>query len=238
MKAIVIAKQGTPVSPNVQVVDDWPDPNAGPGEVLVKTEASALNHLDLWIGRGLPGLEFEYPRITGSDGCGTIEAVGDGVDASWIGKRVAVNAAVPQPQPALPGIGTDAGDIRMIGEHDPGTMAQKFVAPVTNVACVGDVEATDAAAYALTHLTAWRMLVTRAGLRCGQNVLITGIGGGVALACLNIAKHLGCKTIVTSRHQSKLDKAARLGADHCILDTGEEWSRQVRQATVLRRWRV
>ncbi len=68
MKAAVISQQGTPVAPNVQVVDDWPDPKAGPGEVLVKTEASALNHLDLWIGRGLPGLDFDYPRITGSDG--------------------------------------------------------------------------------------------------------------------------------------------------------------------------
>ena len=101
MKAIVIAKQGTPVSPNVQVVGDWPDPTAGPGEVLVKTKASALNHLDLWIGRGLPGLDFAYPRITGSDGCGTIEAVGAGVDESWIGKRIALNAAVPQPNAPL-----------------------------------------------------------------------------------------------------------------------------------------
>ena len=231
MKAVVIAKQGTPVSPNVQVVDDWPDPTAASSEVLVKTEASALNHLDLWIGRGLPGLDFEYPRITGSDGCGTIEAVGAGVDESWIGKRIALNAAVPQPDAPLPGVDASSGDIRMIGEHDPGTMAEKFVAPVANVACVGDVEATDAAAYALTHLTAWRMLMTRAGLRCGQSVLITGIGGGVALACLNIAKHLGCKTIVTSRHQSKLDQAANLGADHGILDTGEDWSREVRQIT-------
>ncbi|MCH8211515.1 MAG: zinc-binding dehydrogenase [Planctomycetes bacterium] len=231
MKAVVIAKQGTPVAPNVQVVDDWPDPTAAPGNVLVKTEASALNHLDLWIGRGLPGLDFDYPRITGSDGCGTIEAVGAGVDESWMGKRVVVNAAVPQPQPELPEIGSGPGDIRMIGEHDPGTMAEKFVAPVTNVACVGDAEPTDAAAYALTHLTAWRMLISRAQLRAGQTVLITGIGGGVALACLNIARHFGCKTVVTSRHQSKLDKAADLGATHGILDTGEDWSRQVRQVT-------
>ncbi|MHC5023792.1 MAG: zinc-binding dehydrogenase [Planctomycetota bacterium] len=231
MKAIVVSKQGAPVAPNVQVVEDWPDPAAGPDEVLVRTEAAALNHLDLWVGRGVPGLDLEYPRITGSDGCGVVEEVGAEVDDSWVGRRVVLNAAVPIAAPPSPELDPLPPDLEMIGEHRPGTLAARFVAPVANVIDVGDADPAEAAAYALTHLTAWRMLVTRAGLRAGQTVLITGIGGGVALACLGIARHLGCRTIVTSRHQWKLDQAAKLGADFGVLDDGEDWSRAVRSAT-------
>jgi NADPH:quinone reductase-like Zn-dependent oxidoreductase len=106
------------------------------------------------------------------------------------------------------------------------------VAPVANVLELDDsIDPVNAAAYALTHLTAWRMLRTRARLREGDTVLITGIGGGVALACLGIASHLGCRTVVTSRHQWKLDRAVKLGASHTILDGGEDWSREVRRLT-------
>ena len=224
MKAATIAQQGSPVSPNVRIVDDWPEPTAGAGEVIIRTEASALNHLDLWVGRGLPG-------IGGSDGCGRVEAVGDGVDESWIGRRVIINAAVPIPERVHPDRRAAPLDISMIGEHTNGTHRAKFAAPVTNILDIGDTDPIDAAAYGLSHLTAWRMLVTRAQLRAGMTVLITGIGGGVALAALTIAKHFGCTTIVTSRHQWKLDKATELGADHAVLDEGEDWSRAVRGCT-------
>ncbi|MCH8153896.1 MAG: aconitate hydratase AcnA [Proteobacteria bacterium] len=113
----------------------------------------------------------------------------------------------------------------MIGEHEPGTMAQNFVVPAENVLDIGDANAVDAAAFGLTHLTAWRMLWTKARLEPGQSVLITGIGGGVALAALNLARHFGCTTIVTSRHQWKLDEALKLGADHAVLDAGEPGKR-------------
>jgi NADPH:quinone reductase-like Zn-dependent oxidoreductase len=119
----------------------------------------------------------------------------------------------------------------MIGEHGPGTHAEHFLAPATNVVAIGDADPVQAAAFALTHLTAWRMLVTRARLQAGMTVLIPGIGGGVALAALGIARHFGCTTIVTSRHQAKLDRARALGADHAILDAGKDWSREVRAAT-------
>jgi NADPH:quinone reductase-like Zn-dependent oxidoreductase len=119
----------------------------------------------------------------------------------------------------------------MIGEHGPGTHAALFTAPATNVVAIGDADPVQAAAFALTHLTAWRMLVTRARLQAGMTVLIPGIGGGVALAALGIARHFGCTTVVTSRHASKLERAKALGADHAILDTGKDWSRDVRSAT-------
>lgn len=231
MKAVVITSEGSPVAEHIQVIDDWVDLSPKANELVVKTEASALNHLDLWVGIGMPGLGLTYPRISGSDGCGIVTAVGDLVDSSWLGKRVLLNAAVQQEEPCLPNTSIAPLDIRMIGEHDHGTNASHFVTPVTNVLDVGDVDATEAAAFGLTHLTAWRMLVTRAKLQAGQTVLITGIGGGVALAALNICKHFGCHTIVTSRHKWKLDRAIELGASDVVHDAGEDWSREVRSLT-------
>ena len=231
MKAVIITGEGTPVAHNVLSTDDWETPSPKPNEVLVKTEASALNHLDLWVGIGMPGLGLEYPRISGSDGCGIVSAVGKNVDESWVGERVILNAAVRQQEKILPNMCPSPEDIRMIGEHDNGANAEYFVAPVSNVLEVGDVDPVQAAGFGLAHLTAWRMLVTRAQLRAGQSVLITGIGGGAALAAFNICKHFGCHTIVTSRHQWKLDKALALGASEAVLDDGEDWSRVVRGFT-------
>ncbi|MDP7004833.1 MAG: zinc-binding dehydrogenase [Phycisphaerales bacterium] len=233
MKAILINREGTPVAENI-IVGTWNDLSPKQNEVVVKTEASALNHLDLWVGIGMPGLDLIYPRISGSDGCGIISAVGENVDESWIGKRVLLNAAVRQPEPVLPNCSNTQQDIRMIGEHDNGTNAEYFVAPVENVLHVGDVDPVEAAAFGLAHLTAWRMLVTRSKLKAGQHVLITGIGGGAALAAFTICKHFGCKTIVTSRHQWKLDRALELGANEVVLDSGEDWSREVRRLTFKR----
>ncbi len=231
MRAAIITRQGAPVADNVKVVDDWPEPQAGPGELIVRTEASALNHLDLFVGQGVPGLELSYPRISGCDGCGVVESVGDGVDEAWIGKRVIVNAAMPQPEPIRPGVRPALPALRMIGEHEPGTMAERFAAPAANVLEIAGADPVEAAAFGLAHLTAWRMLVRRAGLRAGQTALVTGIGGGAALALFGICRHFACTTIVTSRHSWKLDKARELGADHTILDRGEDWSPEVRRLT-------
>ena len=231
MRAITIASQGSPVTPNVCIREDFAAPIAGEGEAVVRTEASAFNHLDLWVGRGLPGIDIRYPAIGGSDGCGIVESVGAGVDASWMGTRVLLNAAVPKIDPQLPSTRPTAYDITMIGEHVHGCHAARFKAPVANLLPVGDADPVQAAAFGLTFLTAWRMMVTQAELREGQIVLITGIGGGVALAALALARHFGCTTIVTSRHQSKLDRAAELGAHHGVLDTGVDFSKAVRALT-------
>ena len=230
MRAITITAKGDPVTPNIAVVEHWPDPTPAAGEVLVRTEASALNHLDLWVGRGLPGADT-YPRIGGSDGCGRVEAVGPGVDDAWIGRRVVLNAAVPQHDAPHPEHAPAPPHLHMLGEAGPGTHRELFTAPAANVLDVGDADPVMAAAFALSSLTAWRMLVTRAGIQAGQSVLVTGIGGGVALASLGILKWLGCHVIVTSRHQWKLDRAVELGADATLLDSGEDWSREVRALT-------
>ena len=231
MRALTIERQGTPVLPNVAFVAHHPEPVAQAGEVVVRTEASALNHLDLWVGRGLPGIDIRYPAISGSDGAGVVEAVGEGVDASWIGRRVLLNAAVPKPDPIRPDARPAPADIHMIGEHGPGCLAERFTAPVANLVEIGESDPVAAAAFGLTHLTAWRMMVTQAGLRAGMSVLVTGIGGGVALAALAIARHFGCEVIVTSRHAWKLERARALGAAHGVLDQGQDWSREVRQLT-------
>lgn len=231
MRALCVTRQGDPVTPNIELLD-LPEPAPGPGDLLVATEASALNHLDLWVGRGLPGIDTRYPHIGGSDGCGRVVGIGSGVDEAWMGQRVMFNLAVEIPHEPRPGTAPAGREIYMIGEHTPGTHAERFTAPASNAVALSEQDdPLQAAAYGLTHLTAWGMLRTKAGLRAGDIVLITGIGGGVALAALNIANHFGCRTIVTSRHRWKLDRALELGATDAVLDEGEDWSRAVRGLT-------
>jgi NADPH:quinone reductase-like Zn-dependent oxidoreductase len=232
MRAAVITRRGNPVAQNVRLVADWSEAVAAPGQVVVRTQASALNHLDLWVGRGVPGAKLDFPRITGADACGVVESVGAGVDETWIGRCIVLNAAVPQPQPNEPEHPPAAPDLHVIGEHISGSMAERFACPASNIVAIGEeIDAIEAAAFGLVHVTAWNMLVTHAGLTPGRIVLITGIGGGVAQAALNICRHLACTTIVTSRQQWKLDRALELGADHAVLDEGDDWSSKVRAFT-------
>lgn len=236
MQALTISRQALPnepIAPVIALVDNWPEPAPpGPGQALVRTLAVALNHLDLWVARGVPGLNLTYPRVGGSDTCGVVESVGAGVSPTWVGKKVILNAAIdvsPHPRPGEPPRSTLPPQYELIGEHHHGALAAKFLAPVANLQAIPDhFDASDAASFGLTFLTAYSMMVTKAQLRPGQLVLITGIGGGVALAALAIAHHLGCPCIVTSRHQTKLDRACELGASAGVLDAGQDWSKDVR----------
>jgi NADPH:quinone reductase-like Zn-dependent oxidoreductase len=238
MRAAVIVQQAAPggsLASCVQVQEGFAEPAPpGPGQARVRTLCSALNHLDLWVIKGVPGLNLTYPRVSGSDACGTVEAVGPGVDAAWVGKRVIVNAAVAQPEPFRP-LDPPAPmvpELHMLGEHHNGFHAELFNAPAANLQPVGEQhDPAEAAAFGLTFLTAYSMMLGKAHLRPGQWVLVTGIGGGVATAALAIARAWSCPTIVTSRHQWKLDRAHALGATHGVLDTGDDWSRQVRKLT-------
>jgi NADPH:quinone reductase-like Zn-dependent oxidoreductase len=236
MRALTIQQSGTPVAANVKFVSDWPEPPPpAAGEVTVRTLATALNHLDLWVGAGVPGMTLTYPRVSGCDVCGVVEAAGPGVDPAWVGRRVVMNAAIPVTRPGRPGdppASTLAPEYQLLGEHSNGAHCERFNAPVSNLAPVHESRTDeDAAAFGLTFLTAYSMMITKAGLRPGQSVLITGIGGGVALAALAIAKLHGCPVAVTSRHQSKLDHARDLGADFGVLDKGQDWSKEVREWT-------
>lgn len=229
MKAAVVTRSGDDVAANVELKTDWPEPAPGPGELLVRTETAALNHVDLWTARS----EWTpFPHITGSDGCGRVESCGDGVDEAWLGKRIVFNAALPAADPTAPDVRPSRPpEIGLIGSDTPGSMAEMFAVPAKNVLDVGDADPVHAAAFSLTFLTAWRMISSRARLKPDETVLLTGIGGGVALASLVIARHIGAEVIVTSRHQWKLDRASELGAGHGILDKGQDWSEEVRDVT-------
>jgi NADPH:quinone reductase-like Zn-dependent oxidoreductase len=235
MKAAIVTKQGQPVASNIAFVDDWADPHEPQaGQALIRTEASAFNHMDLWIGKGLPGHELTYPRIGGADGCGIVEAIGPAVEESWLGRRVVINAATPKSvrtHPDDPPGTTLAPSYQLLGETVDGMHRERFVADVAQLADVGDCDPCTAAACGLVALTAYSMMCTKGQLRPGQSVLITGIGGGVATAALGLAKNLGCRICVTSRHQWKLDRAIELGAHHGILDEGQDWSRDARAWT-------
>lgn len=236
MRAAVCTKQGSPVAPNIEFVTDWPGPGEpGAGQVQFRCLATAFNQMDLWVGRGVPGLKLEYPRVSGCDACGVVEKVGPGVDASWVGKRVVYNAAIEIPEAPVAGEAprsTLSPRYELIGEHHNGAMCERVNVPVDNLAVIAeDRDAAEAAAFGLCSLTAYSMMVTKGGLRAGQAVLITGIGGGVATCALAIARHLGCPVAVTSRHQWKLDRAQELGASLGVLDQGQDWSREVRAWT-------
>lgn len=238
MRALVVTRQGNPVAPNVKFVTDWPEvAEPKPGEVVIRTLATAFNQMDLWVGRGVPGLDLIYPRVSGCDACGIVERVGAGVDPAWVGRRVIVNAALRQPDrvsPDDPPGSTLAPAYQLIGEHHNGMLAERFIAPAANLADAGNREPVQAAAFGLCALTAYSMMLTKGGLRPGQSVLITGIGGGVATSALAIARHMACRIAVTSRHPWKLDKAKALGADLCVLDKGQDWSKEVRAWSVKR----
>lgn len=239
MRAIVVERKGSPVAGNVRFSADWPDvAEPAPGWVNIRTIASAFNQMDLWVGRGVPGLDLAYPRVSGCDACGVVEAVGEGVDKAWMGKRVIVNAAMRMPDRVSPGDppGTTlAPNYELIGEHRFGMHAERFAAPAANLAPIGEgQDPVDAAAFGLCALTAYSMMVGKGNLRPGQSVLVTGIGGGVATAALSIAKHYACPVAVTSRHQWKLDRAKQLGADFAVLDQGQDWSKDVRAWTAKR----
>jgi NADPH:quinone reductase-like Zn-dependent oxidoreductase len=206
--------------PEVLVLEEAPDPVPASGEVLVRLRASALNHLDVWIRQGLPSVP--KPRILGADGAGLVEALGDGVTGFEPGERVVIN----------PGIEAGGGRIHVIGEHGDGTNAELLAVPATNVHPIPEgLSFEEAAAFPLVFETAYRMLVTRAGLREGEWVLAWGIGGGVSTATLAIAKALGANVIATSSSDAKLERARGLGADATVNHANGDVKEAVQEAT-------
>jgi len=228
MRALTISAHGGPEQ--IEYRDDLPMPELrATTDVRIRMHAAALNHLDLFLLRGLPGVTIAPPWILGADGTGVVEAVGDAVHSVAIGDTVVINPGISDrtcayclagEQPLCPRFG-------LLGEHMPGTMAEYVVIPATNVLRIpATIDVAHAAAFTLATLTAYRMLVTRARLEPGERVLIWGIGGGVAIACLQIAKLIGAHVTVTSSSDAKLAHARALGADDTInhhdIDVGRE----------------
>jgi NADPH:quinone reductase-like Zn-dependent oxidoreductase len=208
VKAVRIHEDG---GPEVLRYEDAPDPAPGDGEVLVELRAASLNHLDLWVRQGLPSVP--KPRILGADGAGI---------RADTGERVVIN----------PGIEHANGRISIVGEQMDGTHAERVVVPAANVYPLPDsLSFEEAAAFPLVFETAYRMLVTRAGLREGETVFVWGIGSGVATAALAIAKALGARVIVTSSSPDKLGRARELGADEAIDHAQEDVKAAVKELT-------
>jgi zinc-binding alcohol dehydrogenase/oxidoreductase len=205
VKAIRIHEDG---GPEVLRYEDVADPVAGDGEVLIRLRAASLNHLDLWVRKGLPSVP--KPRILGADGAGVVEALGEGVDGFAVGDAVVIN----------PGLAHDSR-VTVLGEHTDGTHAELITVPATNVYPIPEgLGFEEAAAFPLVFLTAYRMLVTRARVAEGEWVLVWGAGGGVGTAAFSIARALGARTIVTSSSQEKLERLRELGAE-AMLDHGK-----------------
>jgi NADPH:quinone reductase-like Zn-dependent oxidoreductase len=222
----------------LELRDDLPVPSLGAEtDVRVRVRAASLNHLDLFVVGGLPNVRITPPWIIGSDAMGTIDAVGSAVTGVAVGDQVLVNPGVSDrscefclagEQPLCPRFG-------VLGEHLPGTMAELVVVPATNVLPVAaDADPIEGAAFTLSTLTAWRMLVSRARVVASEHVLIWGIGGGVALACLQICKLLGAYVTVTSGSDEKLARAVALGADATINHRGVDVGREMRARTAKR----
>jgi NADPH:quinone reductase-like Zn-dependent oxidoreductase len=232
MLAVTIRAYG---GPEQLRFDEVPRPAPeGPGDVVVALRAAALNHLDLFVLRGLPGLTHTFPHVLGADGAGVVEAVGSAVRRVRPGDRVLINPGVwcAACEYCRRGEESLCPTYRLLGEHLPGTFAEAVRVPEVNVQPVpASVTWAEAAAFPLVFLTAWRMLVTRAAVRRGETVLIWGIGGGVALAALEVARRLGARVIVTSSSDAKLERARALGADLCINHAAADVPAEVRRAT-------
>ena len=220
MRAIILREIGGPENLKLETV---PDPVAGPGEVVVKLKAAALNHRDVWIRKGqYAGIKL--PIILGSDGAGEVASVGTGVEPSWLGKSVVINP------------GLDWGDdsrcfgpnFRILGLPDDGTLAEYVKVPACNIhAMPVGWSWPEAAALPLAALTAYRAVISRARVQAGETVLVTGIGGGVSLFALQIAKSLGAKVFVTSSSDDKLAKAQALGAAGGLNYKSDTWVKEM-----------
>ena len=232
MKAVFFTAHG---GNEVLTVGERPDPSPGPGEVLVRIEAAALNRLDLFVRDGIPGVPVVFPHVPGADGAGVVEALGPGVTGPAPGTRVVLQPGLScgTCEFCLSGERSLCVRYRILGEHLPGTFAERIAVPASNVhAAPAGLSPEQAAAFPLAALTAWRMLVTRAELRPGETVLIHGIGGGVSTFALQIARLCGAsRVIVTSSSAAKRARAKELGADETIDYTATDVGKAVREMT-------
>ena len=211
-----------------------PDPAIGPADVLVRVRACALNHLDLFVREGLPGFRLPLPFWTGCDIAGEVAQVGAEVREVAVGDRVAVNPNLHCGRCEFCQKGEQSLCVTygILGEHVHGGLAEYVkVAGDKTLTLPAHVKYEDAAAFILVNMTAWRMLVTQARLRAGEDLLVIGVGGGVSSTAVQIGKLCGARVWVTSSSDDKLARARELGADECINHAREDWARVVWEKT-------
>ena len=227
MRALTISAHGG--IDNLEFRADLPEPHASPGTVRVRVKAAALNHLDVFMLAGLPGVNIVPPWVMGGDGAGVVDEIGEGVQNVSVGDPVVINPGISDGtcEFCLRGEQSECVHFRLLGEHLPGTIADFVIVPARNVRKIAPGASMEsAAAFLLATLTAWRMVVTRAKVGADDDVLIWGIGGGVAQAALRICKQIGARAWVTSGSDEKLERAKLLGADevlnHRTMNVGKE----------------
>ncbi|HET8541229.1 MAG TPA: zinc-binding dehydrogenase [Anaeromyxobacter sp.] len=231
MKAVAIREHG---GPEVVKVEDLPDPQAGPGQVLVAPRAAAVNHLDIWVRKGWPGLKLAFPHVLGSDVAGVVEAVGAGVEGWKPGDEVVVNPSLGcgRCERCLSGRENLCRRFSILGEHVSGGMAERIAVPARNVLPKpARLSFEEAAAVPLTFMTAWHALVERARVRPGETVLVHAAGSGVGVAAVQIAKLLGARVIATAGSDAKLEKARALGADEVVNYETRDFVQETRRLT-------
>jgi alcohol dehydrogenase len=202
MKAVLTTAHGGPEV--LALRRDFPAPTAGPGELLVRVAATAVNFHDIFTRRGMPGVKIKLPVIVGSDISGTIEALGQGADAHWLGKRVLIDPVM-----------RDAGHFGMLGETVDGGRAE-FIAVQQSMLLEipAGVSFEQAAALPLAYGTAYRMLFTRGHLKAGERVMVLGASGGVGVACVQLAQMIGAEVLAFASSDAKMRRLKQIGASH------------------------
>lgn len=231
MRAAVFHEHG---GPEVVRIEERPTPEPGPGEVRLAVKAAALNHLDLWVRRGLP-IETTMPHVGGSDIAGVVDRVGAGVDGAVVGARVVVDPSLDYGWYGGAPRGPSFRDppLRLIGEHTDGGFAEHTVVPAANLLELPDGFAfEDAAASALAAVTAWRGLLVRGGLRPGESVLVTGASGGVGSMAVQVAARAGAVVHALTSGPDNVARVLELGA-HAAWDrtSDDDWMKAVKKAT-------
>ncbi len=231
MKAVVFKTHG---GPQVLEYTDVPDPTIKANEVLVEVKACALNHLDVWVRGGLPGIEIPLPHILGNDIPGVLREVGNLV--SWVraGDEVMLHPGVSCGHcgECLAGRDNFCRDYDILGHRRDGGYAELVAAPAVNVIPKpANLSWEEAAALPLVTVTVWHMLVTRANVQPGEDVLIHAAGSGVGSIGIQVAKLRGARVIATASNAEKLAKAVELGADEVVNYTGDDWPKEVKRLT-------
>jgi len=231
MKAVVIGEHG---GPEVLRYEDVPDPVAGPGEVVVRVRACALNHLDLWTRKGGAGRSVTFPHILGNDIAGEVESLGSPADGIGPGQRVMLSPGTScgRCRMCLAGEDSSCRQYRILGYLVPGGYAERVKCPAANLVPLPDpIGFEEAAAFPLVSLTAWRMVVTRARVQPGEDVLVWAAGSGVGTAAIQVAKLYGARVIATAGTDAKLDLARQLGADDVLHHHKDDVVAEVRRLT-------
>jgi NADPH:quinone reductase-like Zn-dependent oxidoreductase len=227
MKALCFYEHG---GPEVMRYDDVPDPSAGSEEVLLQVKACSVNHLDIWVRRGWPGLKLEMPHWGGADIAGVITALGGGVTSWSVGQRVVADPGLTTLEDQFTRRGQDSLSLgyHILGEQVHGGFAEYLVVPERNLVAIPDnLDFAAAAAPMLVSLTAWRMLIHRAKLRAGESVLVVGAGGGANSMAIQIAKLAGAKVYVVASNAEKAESAKALGADFVIDRSQVDWGEEI-----------